>query len=96
MRHEDADAGAIIFAELPPEALVEAADAIIRVGRGLAVRDTVEEVAVVGAFLPHLLHGLGARLKVAKVLFAESRFLVHLDRTAAEGRGRFIVGREGF
>ncbi len=85
MRDEYTDARAIVLAELSPETLVEAADPIVRVGRGFAVRDAVEEMAVVGSFLPHLLHRGRGRLKVAKVLLAQARFLVDLDRMSAEG-----------
>lgn len=91
---EHADAGEAVLAKLAPQALVEAAHAVIGVGGALAVGDAVEEVPVVGALLPHALHLVGAGLEVAKVLLAEPRLLVHLDVGPAEGGRLRVVGRE--
>ena len=84
---EDTDAGEVVVAELAPEGLVEARDAVVGVGGALAVGDAVEEVAIVCALLPHALHLGTARLEVAKVLLAQAGLLVDGDVLAAEGRG---------
>jgi hypothetical protein len=70
VRDQHADTGEVWIAELPPQALVEATDAVIGVGRTFAVGDAVEEVAIVGSLLPHPLHLGGTWLEVAKVLLA--------------------------
>ena len=91
-----ADAGKVVLAKLAPQALVEAADAVIGVGGALAVGNAVEEVAVVGALLPHALHLGAAGLEVAKVLLAKARLLVDLDVVALEGaRLRVVAGQGG-
>ena len=92
---EDAHAGKVVLAKLTPQALVEAADAVVGVGGALAVGDPVEEVAVVGALLPHAFHLGAAWLEVAKVLLAEAGLLVDFDVGAAEGGGAGLVGGEG-
>lgn len=80
---------------MPPQALVEAAHSVVGVGCALAVGDPVEEVAVVGALLPHAFH-LGATwLEVAEILLAQPRLLVDFDVGAAKGRGLRVVGGEG-
>jgi hypothetical protein len=91
VRDQDAHAGEVLVAELPPQALVEAADAVVCIGSTLAVGDAVEEVAVVSALLPHALHLGGAWLEVAKVLLAQARLLEDLDLVAGERRGRGVV-----
>ena len=83
------------LAELAPHALVEAAHAIVCVGGALAVGDAVEEVAVVGALLPHALHLGGAWLEVAKVLLAETRLFEDGNLITREGRRGGVVGGEG-
>lgn len=93
---EDADAGEVVLAELAPQTLVEAADAVVGVSGAFAVGDAVEEVAVVGTLLPHAFH-LGATwLEVTKVLLAKPGLFVYLDIGAAEGRGLVVVrGQRG-
>lgn len=91
MRDQDDDAREILVPELPPEGLIESADAVVGISRGLAVGDTVEKVAIVGPLLPDPFHLRLAWLKVAKVLFAEPRLLVYLDAATLErGRGRVV------
>ena len=94
VRDQHADARKVILAKLPPQALVEATNAIVGIGGALAVGDAVEEVAVVGSLLPHALHLGAAGLKVAKVLLAQPRLLVDLDVGALKGRGLALVGRQ--
>lgn len=92
---QHADAGKVWLVELAPHALVEAAHAVVCVGGALAVGDAVEEVAVVGALLPHALHLSGAWLEVAKVLLAETRLFEHGNLIAWEGRGVGVVRGQG-
>ncbi len=99
MRHEHAHTGTVVLAKQAPQALVEAADAVVRVGGRLAVGDAVEEVPVLRALAPHALHLGRRRLEVAKVLLAQARLLVHLDRMAARERRRMrrrlaVAGRQ--
>ena len=91
MGHEHADAREIIFAETPPQTLVEPADAIVRIGRALAVGDAVEEMSVVGTFFPHRRHFCRGGLKVTEILLAQAWLFVHFDGGAGE-RGRFGCG----
>lgn len=94
MSNQHTDAREVLFAELPPQALVEATDSIIRIRRTLAVGDTVKEVTVISAFLPHSFHLGTAWLKVAKVLFAKARLFVNGDGMSWEGTwGRVIGGQ---
>lgn len=95
MCDQDADAGKVSLAKQPPQAFVEATHPIISVCRTLAVWYTVEKVSIVGALLPHALHLGRAWLKVAKVLFAQSRFLKDLDLATRKGRGSRGVGSQG-
>ena len=95
-RTQHADARKVVLAKLPPQTLVEAADAVVGIGSTLAIGDPVEKVAVVGAFLPHALHLGAAWLEVAKVLLAQARLLVHLDLVTLEGtRLRLVAGQGG-
>ncbi len=95
VRHQHAHAGEVVFAEGAPQRLVEAADAVVGVGGGLAVGDAVEEVAVVGPFLPHPFHLGRAGLEVAEVLLAQPGFFVYLDGVAGERGGGRVVGGQG-
>lgn len=94
MCDEDADGGEVVLAKLSPQAFVEARDAVVGVGGGLAVGDAVEEVAVVGAFGPHAFHFVRTWLEVAKVLFAEAGLFVDFDFATAE-RAWACRGRRG-
>jgi hypothetical protein len=94
-RTQHADARKVVLAKLAPQALVEAADAVVGVGGALAVGDAVEEVAVVGALLPHALHLGAAGLEVTKVLLAQAGLLVDLDVVALEGAGLGVVAGQG-
>ena len=76
MRDQHTDTREFIFPETPPQALIEPGDAIVGIGGAFAVGDPVEEVPVVGAFLPHAAHFCGGRLKVSEVLFAQARLFV--------------------
>ena len=60
MRDKDAYAGEVTVAKLSPQAVVEAADTIVCVRSTLTVGDAVEEMTIVGAFLPHAFHLNGA------------------------------------
>ena len=94
MCDQHTDARKVLVAELSPQALVEATDAVIGVGGALAIRNAVEEVAVVGALLPHPLHFGRAWLEVAKVLLSQARLLEDGDLVAREGRrGRIVRGQ---
>lgn len=95
MRNQHTHAREIVFAETPPQRFVEAGDAVIGVGCGFAVGDAIEEMAVVGALLPHAAHFGGAGLEVSEILFAEAGFLVDFDRVPWEGRGRGGGGGQG-
>lgn len=95
MGDEDADAGKVVLAKLPPQALVEAANTIVGIGSTLAIGNAVEEVTIVGAFLPHALHLSAAGLKVAKVLLAQAGFFVDLDVCALERGGLVLVRGQG-
>ncbi|KAH0250575.1 phosphoglycerate mutase-like protein, partial [Aureobasidium melanogenum] len=53
---EYADGREIVFTEVAPQALVEAANTIVGIGSTLAVGDAVEEMTIVGALLPHAFH----------------------------------------
>lgn len=88
---KNTDAGKVFLAELAPQALVEARDTVVGVSGALTVGDAVEEVAVVGTFLPHALHLGAARLEVAKILFTETGLLIDLDVVALKGRGLRVV-----
>ena len=55
VRDQDADRGEVCFAKTPPQAFIEARDAIVGICSTLAVWYTVEEVAVVCSLLPHAL-----------------------------------------
>jgi hypothetical protein len=90
-----ANARKVILAKLAPQTLVEAADPIIGIGSALAVGNPVEEVAVVGALLPHALHLGAARLEVAKVLLAQARLLVDLDVAPLERARIGVVAGQG-
>jgi hypothetical protein len=90
-----ADTGKVIFAKLPPEALVEATNSIVCVGRTLAIRNAIEEVAVVGPLLPHPLHLGTAWLEVAEILLPQPRLLVDFDVISAVRRRLLLVGCEG-
>lgn len=87
---------AVIFPKLPPQALVKAADTIIRICRRLPIWNPVEEVSVVGTLLPHTLHLHRARLEIPKVLLSEPWLLVHLYTLPAKWRwGRLVRGQGG-
>jgi hypothetical protein len=91
MCDQDAHAGKVLVAKLSPQALVEATDAVVCIGSTLAVGNAIEEVAVVGALLPHALHFGGTWLEVAKVLLAQAGLFEDLDLVTGEGRGRGVV-----
>ena len=91
MCDQDAHAGKVVIAKGSPQALIEATDSVVGIGRALPIRDAVEEVAVVCPLLPHALHFEGAWLEVAKVLLAQPRFFENGDFVAWEGRGRGVV-----
>lgn len=95
MRDEHAHTREAVLAEAPPQALVEAADAVVGVGGGFAVGDAVEEMAVRGALLPHGRHGGGGGLEVPEVLLAQAGFLVNFDGGEGEGGGGGGGGRGG-
>jgi hypothetical protein len=88
MCDQDAHAGKVLVAKLSPQALVEATDAVVCIGSTLAVGNAIEEVAVVGALLPHALHFGGTWLEVAKVLLAQAGLFEDLDLVTGEGRGQ--------
>ena len=91
MGDQHAHAREVVVAKLAPQTLVEATNSIVGVCGALAVRDAVEEVAVVGALLPHPLHLGRAWLEVAKVLLAQARLLEDGDLVAGERRRRGVV-----
>ncbi|KAB8349546.1 hypothetical protein FH972_023573 [Carpinus fangiana] len=97
MRNQYADRCKVVFAEASPEGLVEAADAIIGVCSTFTVWYAIEEVAVVGTFLPHALHLCRAGLEVAKVLLAQAWLLPYFDAVPWEWAGPllFSIGRQG-
>ena len=96
MRDQHADAGTVPLTKLAPQAFVEAANSVVRVGSGLAVRDAVEKMPVLGPLPPHALHVRGRRLEVTKVLFAEPWLLVYLDGPSLKGRRRRVVRGQCF
>ena len=94
MRDQQHNAGEVLLPKLAPEGLVEAAHAIVGIGGGFTERDAVEKVSVGSPLLPDPLHLIPARLKVAKVLLAQSRFFVDPNRVTLERRRERIVGRQ--
>lgn len=46
MRDENAYAGEVIFAETPPEGIIETADTVVGIGGAFAIGDTVEEMTL--------------------------------------------------
>lgn len=94
MRHtEYAYASKVVFTKLTPQALIEAADSVVRVGSALAIGDTVEEMAVVRTLLPHSFHLCAAWLEVSKILLSQPRLFVHLYVRSAERRRLGVVRR---
>jgi hypothetical protein len=91
---QHAHAREVGLAKLPPHALVEAAHAVIGVGGAFSIGNAVEEVAIVGALLPHALHLGRTWLEVAKVLLAEARLFEDGDLVARKGRRRRLVRGE--
>lgn len=94
-RTQDANTREIVLPKLPPQALVEARDTIVRIGRALAVGNPVKEMTIIGTFLPHALHLGAAGLEVAKVLLAQARLLVHLHGTSLKRRRVGVVAGQG-
>lgn len=70
MCDQNADAWEVCLAEAPPEALIEPTHSIVCVRRTLSVRDSVEEVSIICALLPHAFHLAAAWLEVPEVLFS--------------------------
>ena len=95
MCDQHAHAGEVWLAKLPPHALVKTADSVVGVGSALAIRDAVEEVAIIGSFLPHALHFSRTWLKVAEILLTQARFFEDGYFVAREGRGGGVIGGEG-
>lgn len=84
MRNKHAYAWEVRLSKASPQSLVEPAHPIVRIRRALAVRDAVEEMSIVRAFLPHALHLATTWLEVSKVLLAQPGLFVHLDRVPVE------------
>lgn len=95
MSDQDAYAGKVIFSKLTPQALVEATNTVVGICSALSVGDTIEEVAIVGSFLPHAFHLGAAWLEVAKVLLSQTGLLVDFDAGPTVRRGLGIVRGQG-
>lgn len=96
MSDQNGDAGKVLVPELPPHALVEATDSIVRIGGALAVGYSIEEVTVVCPLPPHALHLRRTGLEIAEVLLSQPGLFVELDLGPAEGGGAILEGgRQG-
>lgn len=91
MRNQNAYAREVLLAKQSPQALVEAADAVVCICGALSVGDAVEEVAVVGALLPHPLHFSRTWLEISKVLLPQPGLLEDLNLVTWKGGGCMLV-----
>lgn len=67
---EDTYTRAVILAKQPPKRLIEATHSVICICSRFAVRNTVEEVAVVRSLHPHSFHLFRTRLEIPKILLS--------------------------
>ena len=79
MRHQYQHARKLLVSKLPPQTLIEPTDTIIRIRGTLSIRYTIEKVSIICTLSPHTFHLRTARLKVAKILLAQTRLFVDFD-----------------
>lgn len=84
---ENKHAGERVLLELAEKGVVERGASVVDVGGALAVRNSVEEVAVLGPLQPDLPHLLRRALEVAEVLLPHAGLLVDDDLAAAAAGG---------